>query len=32
MINVSDEKRYAFTVWLRTGRLPPTHRDDELEF
>lgn len=32
MINVSDEKRYAFTVWLRTGRLRPEHRADGLEF
>jgi len=32
MINVSDEKRYAFTVRLRTGRLPPAHRADGLEF
>ena len=32
LINVSDEKRYAFTVWLRTGRLPPAHRADGLEF
>lgn len=32
MIDVSDEKRYAFTVWLRTGRLPPAHRADGLEF
>lgn len=30
--SVPDQKRYAFTVWLRTGRLPPMYRAAGLEF